>query len=172
MEYLGALISKDGRPDSEITRRLGGAIADYRALSNLWAHSNINKKDKLQYLHALVVARLVHGLSTLWMVTAQKHHLDGFYCRCLRHILRIPPAYISRVSNAKVLAEAGSIPLSKQILHNQLLLLCRVARSPTSSPLRQSTSIGNTLLLQIRAFVRRRGRPRQDWATCVFQRRL
>ena len=168
MEYLGALISKDGRPDSEISRRIGIASADFRALCKLWSHANVSKRDKLQYFRSLVVARLVYGLSTIWMVTAQKRRLDGFYCRCLRRILRIPAAFVSRVSNAKVLAEADCLPLSTQILHKQLVLMGKVARAPASSPLRHCTFIDETLRLQIGRFVRRRGRPRRDWSTCVF----
>ena len=58
--------------------------------------------------------------------------------------------------------------MSTQILHKQLVLMGKVARAPASSPLRQCTFIGDTLRLQIGRFVRRRGRPRQDWSTCVF----
>ena len=45
----------------------------------------------------------------------------------------------------------------------------KVALSPTGSPLRRDTFIDDTLNPQIGRFVRRVGRPRLDWTTCVLK---
>ena len=147
--YLGSLISKDGQPDSEISRRIGMATADFQALKQLWSHASVNKQDKLRYFNSLVVSRLLYGLSTLWLVSAQKRRLDGFYCRCLRRILRIPSAYHSRVSNATVFARAGVKSLSSQLLDKQVSLLERVARAPAANPIRQCTFVGDSVRPQM-----------------------
>ena len=47
LEYLGALITADGRVDSEISRRIGIATGDFWQLQKLWSHSNVTIKDKL-----------------------------------------------------------------------------------------------------------------------------
>ena len=65
-------------------------------------------------------------------------------------------------------AQAGVRPLSEQLLHKQLRLLGKVALSPAGSPLRRDTFIDGTLNPQIGRYVRRLGRPRQDWTSCVL----
>ena len=160
LKYLGATIYGDGRADSEISRKIGAARADFQQLQKLWNHANVSVKDKLQFFHALIVSRLVYGLSTVWMVTAQRRRLDGFYARSLRRILRILPAYVSRVSNATVFAKAEVLPFSEQLIHKQLALLGKVARSPDDSLLRRDTFIPGGMRPQIGNTMRRVGRPR------------
>ena len=163
LQYLGASIYSDGRADSELSRKLGAARAAYQQLQKLWSHANVPRKDKVQYFQMLVVSRLIYGLSSLWLVTAQRRRLDGFYARCLRRIFRIPAAFISRVSNAAVFAQAGVAPLSDQLLLGQLTLFGKVARSPEGSLLRRDTFIPQTLRPHVGSLVRRIGRPRQTW---------
>ena len=96
------------------------------------------------------------------LTKVQKRRLDGFQARGLRRILGIPPAYVSRVSNAEVLRQAGALALSLQIETAQLHLYGRLARLPYDSPLR-------ALVFQpggvepVPAGLRRRGRPRLRW---------
>ena len=75
-----------------------------------------------------------------------------------------------RVSRVKqvVLQSAGVAPLSKQMLHQHLLLLGKIVRAPDSSLLRRCVFIEGSLQPQVGQFVRRVGRPRQDWATHVL----
>ena len=143
------------------------AGADFRQLQKLWSHANVSLKDKLRFFESLVVSRLAYGLSTLCLATAQRRRLDGFYCRCLRRILRIPSAYLSRVSNSKVLQKAGTIPFSTPLLHRQVTLLRKIVKSPAGSTLRNSIFIDDSLSPQVGRYVRRVGRPRQDWFTQV-----
>ena len=166
--YLGGLISSDGRVDSELSRRIGIATAEFRNLKRLWNHSNLTKKHKLDYFRTFIVSRLSYGLCTTWLVKTQQRRLDGFYARCLRRILGIPAAYISRVSNAEVFSRAGTKPLTTQLLRHQIRLLGRVGRSPKDSPMRRHTLIGDTAQPQIGRYVRRVGRPRQDWTSMVM----
>jgi hypothetical protein len=70
LEYLGALLTADGRADSELSRRLGTASSDFRQLQKLWNHANVTVKDKLHYFHALIASRLQNGLATMWLVTS------------------------------------------------------------------------------------------------------
>ena len=169
MKYLGAVMDGHGRSDSEISRKLGCAKGDFRELSKLWSHSAVTTKDKLKYFHSMVVAKLLYGLSSMWLVTAQRRRLDGFYARCLRRILRIPCAYVSRISNAIVFARAGVRPFSDQLVGRQLQLLGKVAHSPDESRERRDTFIPGTLQPQIGRYVRRVGRPRQDWTNQLLR---
>ena len=121
------------------------------------------------YFDSLIVSKLSYGLSTVSLVKSQRRRLDGFYARCLRKILRVQPAYYSRVSNKTVLDKAGVKPFSEQILLRQMLLLGKVARSPAGEPLRRDTFAGEGIDPQIGRFVRVVGRPRQDWTNYLVK---
>ena len=92
LEYLGGLLTADGQADSEVSRRIGAAMGDFRALQKIWGHSGIGKQRKLQLCTALISSKLQYCLSTVWFVTAQLRRIDGFYARCLRRFLHIPAA--------------------------------------------------------------------------------
>jgi len=118
---------------------------------------------------AVVVSRLLYGLNTAWLNVAEQRRLNGFHCRCLRKIVGIPSAYISRVSNARVLKEAKEAPLERQLLRQQLLLYGRLIRAPSADPLRKLTFIDGMDQPTTTMFVRKRGRPRNTW-TAMLQR--
>ena len=116
-----------------------------------------------------MLTKLRYGLSTVWLVTSQRRRVDGFVARCLRRLLCIPAAYISRISNAAVLERAGAKAFSQQLLKHQLQLLRKTALTEAGDPLRKDTFIDSTLIPQIGRFVRRVGRPRQDWTSQVLR---
>ena len=97
IDYLGGLISDDGRVDSELSRKLGVAASDFRSLSKAWGHTGISLRRKLQFFNALIISKLLYGLSSVCLVDAQRRRLDGFHARCLRKLLRIPAAFVSRI---------------------------------------------------------------------------
>ena len=163
--YLGGVISRDGRIDSELSRRIGIAGAEFRQLQAAWNHAGLTSRAKVKFFTSFVVSKLLYGLSTIWLVTAQLRRLEGFYTRRLRKVLRIPPAYVSRVSNVEVFRRAGVQPIRTLLLQRQLLLLGRVGRSPANNPMRRDTFVNETARPQVGRYVRRVGRPRQDWTT-------
>ena len=169
LQYLGAVLCSDGRIDSELSRKLGTARGDFNKLQKVWGHSAVSLPDKLRFFNAFVLSKLRYGLATIWLVTAQRRRVDGFVARCLRRLLRIPAAFVSRISNATVLARAGVKPFSQQVLRHQLCLLRKVSLAAPDHPLRKDTFIDSTLIPQIGHFVRRVGRPRQDWTTQLLR---
>ena len=165
LQYLGALLSANGRADSEISRKLGVARADFNQLQRLWGHARVPQKDKVQYFTSFILSKLRYGFSTLWLASAQRRRIDGFVARCLRRIVRIPAAYVSRISNAIVHEKAGMKPFSQRLLGYQLQLLRKVAVQTADHPLRADTFEGDTLNSQIGICIRRVGRPRQECTT-------
>ena len=145
---LGALLTGDGRVDSEISRRIGIAAGDLRRLQQLWNHARVSLNDKLRFFQSLVVSRLCYGLATACLIAAQARRLDGFYAPCLRKILKIPVAFISRVSNQEVLRRASAQPLTRQIKHRQFELLGRAARAPVHSLMRSSVFVGDGFVIR------------------------
>jgi sorting nexin-29 len=167
--YLGGLLTGDGRVDSELSRRLGLAAGEYRKLRTLWGHASLSVQDKLLCYHSFVISKLVYGLSTLWPVKIQRRRLDGFYAIGLRRVLRIPAAFISRVSNKTIFEKAGVRPLSEQLLKRQLVLLGDVAGLPAGDPLRRNTFIGSSLTPSVAHYVRKVGRPKQNWTEEIMK---
>ena len=102
-------------------------------------------------------------------MAAQLRRIDGFYARCLRRILRIPAAFVSRVSNKSVFRQAGVLAMSEQVLLRQMLLMGKVVNSTAGSAIRRDVFVGSTLETQVGRYVRRVGRPRQDWSTEVLK---
>ncbi len=100
--YLGGLLSINGRPVAELTRRLGEARRSFSNLVAVWKHCNISRSRKFCIYEACVLSKLLYGLESVWLLQADRNRLDSFHAQCLRRILGIPPAFPSRVSNATV----------------------------------------------------------------------
>ena len=167
--YLGGLVSGDGRIDSELSRRIGMASAEFGKLRQVWSHSNVTRERKLLFLQSCVISKLAYGLGTAALVKVQQRRLDGFHARCLRRILGIPAAYVSRISNVDVFRRSNAVPVSEQVMQRQLMLLRRVGRSDGGSLLRRNTLTGGSAKPVVGSFVRRVGRPRLDWTTQVLE---
>ena len=97
MAYLGATIYADGGVKSELNRRLGAAWREFSKLKRLWYHSSLTLARTLDVFGTVVASRLLYSFSGAWLNVAELRRLNGFHCRCLRSVLRIPPAIISRV---------------------------------------------------------------------------
>ena len=87
----------------------------------------------------------------------------------MRRILHVPAAFVSPVSNKTVFSRAGARPLSEQLLKHQFFLLRKAACSADGHPLRKDTFADASLVPQIGRFVRRVGRPQQEWTDQLMQ---
>ena len=172
LAYLGSTIREDGTIKQEICRRLGAAWADFSKLARLWKHASLTRSRKVQVFQSLVTSRILYGLSSAWINISETRRIDGFQVRCLRQILGIKPSYWSRVSNATVLQQAGQPAYSKQLLRQQLLLYGQVARAPDGDPLKSCTFCPGSLRPATDRYVRRVGRPRNEWASMLQKEAL
>jgi hypothetical protein len=171
MVYLGASLHSSGRSISEVSRRIGLAASECKLLSTVWKHAAITLKRKLELFNSIVVSRLRYATASTWLLKRDLKRLDGFFCSCLRRILRIPHSYYSRVSNASVLQRAGCKMLSESIRDAQITLLGNVLHNPAMKVLREASFHDSTMTPQTAAWVRRRGRPRQNWIEQVMKMR-
>ena len=103
MLYLGATVNADGKFGTELSRRIGMATAEFKQLRALWKNSSVTAARKLTVFDAVVTSKLLYAVASAWLTKGDRRRLDGFHVRCLRQILKIPPSFVSRVSNAKVL---------------------------------------------------------------------
>ena len=163
MEYLGALLTTDGCNSHELNRRIGAAKADFLSIQKVWSHSSLTWKRKLYVFSALIESKLLYSLSSMCLKKADLRRLDGFQNRCIRKIIGVKPAFISRVSNVEVLAKAGHRAASEIWKKRRLQLFGRVLRSPASSLMRQVCFIDSTFFPATDRYVRRIGRPSKEW---------
>ena len=162
MVYLGSTLPS-GRSVTEISRRIGQAASKFKLLSTVWKNAAVSLKRKLAVFNSVVLSRLTYALSSAWLLQADLRRLNGFYCNCLRQILRIPSSYISRISNAEVLSRAGCSCLPDRLRQSQLRLLERVLNDTQPTVLREATFRRDSDTPLTAVWVRRRGRPRQNW---------
>lgn len=139
----------------------------FSKLTTLWKHDRVAKQRKVEAFQSMVVSRLLYGLSGAWLNVAETRRLNGFQARCLRAALGIAPSYISRTSNAAVLRGTSQKPSSTQLLQQQLLLYGKVARAHNGDVMRALTFQANTLEPAVERYVRRVGRPRNEWTTML-----
>ena len=116
-----------------------------------------------------VVNKLLYGLQTAWLTKIQRRRLDSFHLRCLRRILGIRPAFISRVSDTSVLSRLNTYRLSNLLLEQQLLLFGKIARLSYNHPIRNLVFEKNSLDIRSVQFKRRRGRPRANWTSEIYR---
>ena len=172
LNYLGATLDDAGQVSSELYCRIGIAKNAFQTVTQVWNHAAIAIGKKVDIYKFLVESKLLHGLASLCLTTAQLRHLDGFQAKCLRSILKIPSAFYSRISNAEVLGRASHRPASALLLQAQLALLGKIIRSGEDSVLRSVSFIGDTLRSATNRYIRRVGRPRKEWIQTVLDEAL
>ena len=157
----------DGAIRSELNKKLGAAWAEFCKLQKVWNHSSLTMGRKVQIYQAVVVSCLLYGLSSAWLNVAEGRRLNGFHARCLRKVTGIKPSFISRMSKTAVLKKAGQVELRRQLLKQQLLMYGRIARSSNEDVLRQLTFIPDATRPATGMYVRRVGRPRNEWSVML-----
>ena len=110
------------------------ARADFNTLAKLWTHSALTWKQKIRVYVSLVQSKLLYSMASLTLTVAQPRKLNGFQNRCLRKIVGVPPSYISRVSNAAVLAKSQHPIATDLLLKKRLQRFGKVLRVWVSTP--------------------------------------
>ena len=118
---------------------------------------------------SFIESKLLYGLACCCMTVTEQRRLDGFQAYCLRQVLRIKPAYYSRISNKTVLERAKHKPASELLLQQQLKLLGNILTVPQSSQMHSVTFVPGTLKPATSLYIRRAGRPHKEWAPTVLQ---
>ena len=122
---------------------------------------------KIRIFQAVVVTRLLYGLSSAWLSVAEVRRLNGFQAWCLRKVAGIKRSFVSRVSNATVLQKNSQKQLGEQLLKQQVLLYGKVARAQAGDMLRDLAFVPGTQQPTTDQYVRRVGRPRNEWAVML-----
>eukprot|EP00969_Alexandrium_andersonii_P211102 9324026-Alexandrium_andersonii.AAC.1 len=98
-KYLGSVITKESSRFAELNDKLRKAMVTAIRLERFWKKSNASVGWKLLVFNAVVVSQLLYGLTSIHLTPTCYRRLDAFQTRCVRMILGIDHAWISRVSN-------------------------------------------------------------------------
>jgi hypothetical protein len=169
MVYLGSSLAADGKIGTELNRRIGSAQSDFRTLQRVWSHSSLPRQKRIDIFQACIVSKALYGLEVACLNVSEKRRLDGFHARCLRRICKIQPSYVSRVSNATVLATAQQQPLTRELLRRQQLYFGELVRRPGEDPVRRSVLEPEGLQPRVLPGARRVGRPRTSWIKSALE---
>ena len=150
------------------SRRIGEGRSLFNMLCKIWSHSGISRHRKLYIYSSCVISKVLYSLDSVWLLKADRARLDAFHCACIRRICGIPHTYVSRVSNDEVLQRSGQPRLSSILAARQVKLYRRIVALPNTSLVKSVICTGDGLPI-IWSLHRKRGRPRQMWATQVFQ---
>ena len=166
--YLGGMLCANAAASPEVSRRIGEAKGAFEALQKCWSHANITRKRKIEIYKACVVSKLMYGLETLWLLQNHLQRIDAFHVKCLRRILHIPCSYLSRVPNSAVLEVAGEPLLSAVLQKRQVAVYKSIAQMPADHLIRRLVCKPSSDEPRVWTAERRRGRPKQQWAACVW----
>ena len=164
MVYLGSTVHANGKFGCEISRKIGAASAEFKIWHRIWKNSALPLQRKLHIFDVMILSKLRYSCACAWLSKSELRRLDGFEAACLRKVLRIRPAFSSRVSNAAVREIAQREPFSALVRSAQLKLLEQVLHDPCKQVLKEvAFHRGNPALPETSAFIRKVGRPRHNW---------
>ena len=171
-DYLGGAIKNTGDHKPELQNRITATWKTVRRLDLLWGKSRASTRWKLKVYDAVIVAKLMYGLTSIPLSKADANKIDAFQMRGLRKILKIKHPYWSKVSNKKLLEIANDKlreerdkkcleRLSNRLIERQIVLVAHTIRLDEQDPLKR-ISIDETGG-RVKADFRRAGRPRTKW---------
>ena len=171
-DYLGGKFKNTGDHKPKLRHRISATWNTVRRLDILWGKSRASTKWKIRVYDAVIVTKLMYGLTSIPLSRADANKLDAFHMRGLRKILKVKHPYWSRVSNKKLLEMANEKlgneqdknclrKLSSRLIERQIVLFAHTIRLEEQDPLKKISidEAGN----RVRSDFRRTGRPRTKW---------
>jgi hypothetical protein len=117
--YLGSNISKDGRIDSELTKRMAKASSAFgRLRTRLWNNHHVSIRVKCKIYRAIVLSTLLYGAESWTLYRSQVKKLHAFMMRHLRSIMKV--TWKDMVTN-KVILEKANLPSMQDLLIRKTL---------------------------------------------------
>ena len=155
--YLGSDVVSSGGSEPEVNKRLGRAMGVMASLDKgVWRCRYLCKRSKVQVFRTLVLPVLLYGCEAWTLTRSLRQRLNSFGTMSLRRILGY--RWLDRVSNQRLLREAGMRYVTCIIRERQLRLFGHIARLPEADPARQVLYTREPT-----SWRRPRGRPRANW---------
>jgi hypothetical protein len=87
--YLGSIITADGRCGPDMARRMSLASSAMNDLRRVWRNGRLKLHSKLRIYMTCVVPVLLYGSETWVLLKSDMSRLEAFHMRCQRRILGI-----------------------------------------------------------------------------------
>ena len=107
-DYLGGKIKNTGDHKLELQHRIAATWKTLWRLDSLWGKSRASVKLRIRVYDAVIVAKLMYGLTPIPLPKADANKIDAFQMRGLRKILKVKHPYWSRISNKRLLEMANN----------------------------------------------------------------
>ncbi len=168
---LGFELGQDASMRKFVKQRTVKMISAMQTYRYLW-RAHLPLKRLIQKYFALVVSKAMPGLQVAAVTDDQLKALESVHCRCLRRILNIKAAYVSRVSNNSVRKKAKVPTLHSFVRRLQYEFLRTIITLPDLHPLRMVLFEPFTELEQRKPEIPQsrtyelkiaKGRPRKTW---------
>ena len=128
--YLGSIISKDGRIDSELTKRMAKASSAFgRLRTRLWNNHHVSIRVKCKIYRAVVLSTLLYGAESWTIYRCQVKKLHAFMMRHLRSIMRVN--WKDKVTNKEILGRAGLPSMEELLIRKTLRWTGHIIRMPS-----------------------------------------
>ena len=152
-QYLGQLMTEDGRCEVEIKRRIGIAKTNFLKMKNVLTTKNLSMKTRKKILYCYIISTLMYAAETWVINAAEWKKIEAFEMWAFRKMMKI--SYKEHMTNVEVLKRAKH----KRSLKNEIML--RKAKY-LGHALRKN-GLQRDLLESNVEGGRGRGRPRHTW---------
>jgi len=175
--YLGAIFTTTGSMDPEINQRIRSTMAAWRKMPIYWQKATTPTRTKLIIFDTMIRSKLVYGLESAPLLTAQRIRLNALQLKGLRNILKLQTTYMDRANtNERVMALANERynkdakpnqirtikPFAEYIDQRSQQLLGHILRA-AKTDLMASTTVHHGTLRPVQYQGQRIGRPRIQW---------
>ena len=152
-QYLGQIITEDGRCENEIKRRIQIARTNFLKMKDVLVTKKLSIKTRKKLLHCYVISTLIYAAETWIINVADMKRIEGFEMWCLRKMLKV--SYKEHKTNEEVMSVAGyKRSLKMDILRRKAKYLGHTLRK---------NGMQRQLLEAYIEGSRGRGRPRHTW---------
>ena len=104
-KYLGVMVTKDGRCDTELLKRIGMAKTTFNSMRRILTNMNINMRLRTRLVKCFVWSVFMYGCEVWTLDKRLKGRIEALEMWILRRMMRIP--WTARVTNERVMEMAG-----------------------------------------------------------------
>jgi len=113
--YLGILCNDKATQLPNLNSRLGSASDTFNKLQLFWKHSNIPQKMKLIFFKQIFNPMILYGIEYSCITHTMERKLNAWQAGHLRRVLNVKVSMISHITNADILTQTNTVPLSNTL---------------------------------------------------------
>ena len=153
--FLGSMISNQGRCSIEIRRRTAMAKTSMCAMNKIWKDRSITTRTKIRLVSTLIFPIATYACETWSINAADRRKIEAFEMWCWRKLLCIP--WTAKRTNKSILLEIGEKNrLFNAIVKQKLQYFGHIAR-------REGDNLEKLIMFGLVEGKRSRGRQKLRW---------